>query len=415
MKMDRTNRIVRVRIFYPADPAGTIPGGVETFIRGMLRWAPADIEMSLVGITTDPIARPVGRWMKCDLGRRTFDFFPVAALQEAGRQAKFPLTLRFILGLVRYYAAVRQDFDVMEFHRIEPALMFLWDRHASNAFFHQDMRVLNDPKADIRWKYLPAAYFKLEDMIVPRLGSMFCVKEDAVIAYRKRYPDCRSRFHFISTWMDPEVFLPPSPAERWTIRRRCEAEFDIPLDARVIITVGRLDSQKDPALLIRAFQSVIATHTDVRLMFVGDGVLRSDMVGLARQCGLDGKVVFAGLKSAAEVAELLRGADVFALSSAYEGMPMSLLEAMGCGLPAVSTDVGEVRRAVVSGRNGEIALDRTVQSFAAALSACLDRLGEYSGMPCVDVARRFVPEAVLAPVFDSYRKLAAVSHAPAEC
>ena len=44
---------------YPADPLGAIPGGIDTFIRGMLRWAPEDLEISLLGATTDVIKRPV--------------------------------------------------------------------------------------------------------------------------------------------------------------------------------------------------------------------------------------------------------------------------------------------------------------------------------------------------------------------
>ena len=396
----------RVRIFYPADPAGTIPGGVDTFIRGILRWAPEDIEISLVGVTTDPASRPVGVWTECDLGRRRFRFFPVALLPDATRQSRVPLSLRFTVGMLRYWWTIRRGFDVMEFHRIEPAMLFQWDRRGKNAFFHQNMQVLRNASADIRWKYLPRLYFWLEDWILPRFGSVFCVKQDAVVAYRERYPANASRFNFIPTWMDPEVFFPGTPGSRQATRSRLAEEFVIPPSATLIVTVGRLDLQKDPQLLVRAFAAVAATRPEVRLMFIGDGVLRTEIEALVAELGLRDKVVLAGLKPVHEVANLLRASDLFALSSAYEGMPMSLLEALGCGIPAVSTNVGEVARLIFPGRNGEIAGARTVDSFAGALTSCLDKRQDYRGRPCTEVARGFVPESVLVPVFACYRSLA---------
>ena len=60
----------RVRIFYPADPVGVVPGGIDTFIRGILKWAPEDIEFSLIGMTTDAVERPCcGRGSHADGSR----------------------------------------------------------------------------------------------------------------------------------------------------------------------------------------------------------------------------------------------------------------------------------------------------------------------------------------------------------
>ena len=399
-------RRIRVRIFYQTDPAGTIAGGTDTFIRGILRWAPPEFEMSMVGVSADPVARPPGRWTECDLGRTAFRFFPLLSLADTRRQLRIPLSLRYTLALMRHSAQVRPGFDVMDFHRIEPALLFLADPRPRNAFYHTDMRAVLDSRASIRWKHFPGLYFALEDMIVPRFARVFCVKETAVTALRERFPAQADRFRFIPTWMDPEIYSPPTAQQRAAVRSRLASEFGIEPDARLVVTVGRLDREKDPELMIRAFGQVLQSCADAHLLLVGDGVLRAPMEALVAGLGLQRKVSLAGLRPPSDVADLLRGADVFALSSAYEGMPMSLLEAMGCGLPAVSTDVGEVRRVIQPGRNGEIAADRTVSGFAAALRSCLERLAEYRGRPAVEAVSRFVPETVLAPLFETYRELA---------
>ena len=123
--------------------------------------------------------------------------------------------------------------------------------------------------------------------------------------------------------------------------------------------------------------------------------------------GLKDRVILTGLKAPSEVASHLQAADVFALSSAYEGMPMCVAEALGCGLPVVSTDVGEVRRVVNPGVNGEIAAEHSPTAFGSVLRRCIEARGRYMGNPCTEAAAPYVPEHVLQPVYQNYRRLAA--------
>ena len=113
-----------------------------------------------------------------------------------------------------------------------------------------------------------------------------------------------------------------------------------------------------------------------------------------------------GVLPPAAVAEHLNAADLFVLSSAYEGMPISVLEALGCGLPVCATDVGEVRRVVASGINGEIVAERTPQALARSIQQCLANLDRYRGPPAIDAARPFVPSNVLRPIYENYLRLA---------
>ncbi len=201
---------------YPADPMGTIPGGIDTFIRGLLRWAPPSIDMSLVGVTTDAAARPVGRWSTCHLGDRSYRFFPLLFLANPGQQSRVPLSLRFSMRLIGSRAT--EDADVLEFHRIEPSLIFLSDQRPKTAVIHQNMKVLLDPEADIRWRYLPRLYFWLEDFLLPKLQSVYCVRENAVLEYQRRYASLAERFRFTPTWVDSEVFYPLDRAARAAAR-----------------------------------------------------------------------------------------------------------------------------------------------------------------------------------------------------
>lgn len=105
-------------------------------------------------------------------------------------------------------------------------------------------------------------------------------------------------------------------------------------------TVSRLTEAKDHANLVRAFSLVHQQRPEARLLLVGDGELREQIEQLITGLNLEGAVHITGMCS--EIPQHLRSMDIFVLSSAREGLPMALLEAMSCGLPCISTEVGAI-------------------------------------------------------------------------
>lgn len=395
--------MVRVRIFYQTDPVGIIPGGIDTFIRGMLKAAPADIELSVVGLTTDPAARPVGRWTECMVDGRSVWFFPVGRLRNPRGRSRIPLSLLLTAGIARHFYACASGCDVLEFHRVEPSLAFLRDARPKNAFIHSNTAdATRDRHSDIRWKAAPWLFFLIERITLGAMASVFGVRADAVAAYRLQYPLLADRFRFIPTWMDPEVFFPTSAAGKTELR----AGLGIHEDERVLISVGRLDSGKRPLLLVDGFALLARQQPKLKLLLVGDGALRGEIEARVAGHGLSGRVVLAGLRPPREVADLLRASDAFVLTSAYEGMPMCVLEALGCGIPVVSTRVGEVERVVRPGITGELIPESTPESVAQSLSGLLSRLDSYTPRACAAAVADYVPKKVLQPVFEHYRRLA---------
>jgi len=406
--MDQTKPIVTVQLVYPADPLGTIPGGIETFIRGLIKSAPDDISFRLIGVTTDRQARPVGKWSECRLGRRTFQHFSVFAIGDPSRQPRIPATIRLLLAFPKYLW--QSDFDILESHRIEPLLLYFRDKRPKTLVLHQNMDVINSKQSDIRWKYAPWLYRRLERLLLKTTSVVYAVKEDAVRYYRQRFPDIADKFHFVPTWVDTKIFF---PAAMDIVQRRCERErlFGSGGDELILISVGRLDHQKNPLLMIKAFAAVHSSYPNARLVMVGDGMLRTAVVEEIRRLGLEGVIVLKGLMRNEAVAELVRLADLFVLSSAYEGMPICVLEALGSGVPVVTTDVGEVKKVVVPGINGEIDETQTPGAFAKAVITALDRIDSLRGEPCLESIKPFVPETVLAGVYENYRVLAGARQA----
>ncbi|OGF55347.1 MAG: hypothetical protein A2Z21_07750 [Candidatus Fraserbacteria bacterium RBG_16_55_9] len=104
-----------------------------------------------------------------------------------------------------------------------------------------------------------------------------------------------------------------------------------------VISVGRLIDKKRPATVLRAFQKV--NHATGRLVFVGEGSLRADLVAEAEALGMGKRVHMAGLVPREEVYVQLRRADIFVSASRMEGLPVAVLEAMACQCPVVLSDI----------------------------------------------------------------------------
>jgi glycosyltransferase involved in cell wall biosynthesis len=103
----------------------------------------------------------------------------------------------------------------------------------------------------------------------------------------------------------------------------------------VILAVGRLDPAKDYSGLIKAF-SILRQQIDANLMILGEGPERGKLESLAQELGLSDSVRLPGLMM--NPFPYMTNADVFVLSSIWEGLPGTLIQAMACGCPVVSTD-----------------------------------------------------------------------------
>ena len=132
-----------------------------------------------------------------------------------------------------------------------------------------------------------------------------------------------------------------------------------------ILHVGRFDVPKNHPGLLEAFRLLLETHPECRLRLVGDGELRPDMEKLAREKGIADFVEFCGMQS--NVYPYLHDADIFTLPSIYEGNPMTIIEAMGTGLPIVASRVGGIPDMISDGESG-LLVEPEPQSICAGLT-----------------------------------------------
>lgn len=161
------------------------------------------------------------------------------------------------------------------------------------------------------------------------------------------------------------------PVHRWLSAKLAEP---------VVIAVGRLEPQKDHALLIEAF-AIMRSFRPARLIVFGEGSLRGALEAQVRSLGLVDCVDLPGF-TRNPVAELA-AADLFVLSSRNEGLPGALIQALACGLPVVSTDCPTGPSEILDGgRHGWLVPLGSARALAAAMDEALDH-----GAPPTAVAR----------------------------
>src|SRR5262249_2054080 len=133
-------------------------------------------------------------------------------------------------------------------------------------------------------------------------------------------------------------------------------------------TVARLRAEKGLDLLLETF-ALVAKARAARLVVVGDGPEEAALRERARALGIDGRVVFPGPLAGGRGA--YRALDLFLLPSRTEQMPIALLEAMGCGLPVVSSDVGDVAAMVAAENRPYVVAVRDARLFAPKVEELL--------------------------------------------
>jgi glycosyltransferase involved in cell wall biosynthesis len=138
---------------------------------------------------------------------------------------------------------------------------------------------------------------------------------------------------------------------------------------RRIGMIGRFAEQKGHLYFIKAASELVALDKNVRFVFVGDGPLRPSIEEKVRELGLQSYCSFLGLRP--DACELLQTFDIFVLSSLWEGLPISLLEAQFFGVASIATDVGGNAEVIRHECNGLLVPPRDPSALASALRRLL--------------------------------------------
>lgn len=346
-------------VLHQFDAARPSPGGIDTCLRGLLRYAPAGAVIAVVGVDTGaPVpGRRLGQWERHECAGRQVWFLPVVRLDPADQRRLVPHSLRLAAGLVRFRRRLPAA-RLVQAHRADTAAACrVLLRRPLAYFIHTQQAGLTGSTSDSIWRRAARLHAAIERWLVRGARSVTVFNPDYAEAVRRENP----RAEFSPTWFDPDVVRPRSTAAE---RHR-------------IIWVGRLEAPKDPTLAVRTFARLVETDpaSPWALDVVGTGTRLLEMERLVATLPgpVRARVRLLGRLEPDEVAEAMAASGVFLMTShpGYEGFPRVLVEAMASGLPAVVTDGSDTGGLVVPGRTGYVC-EREPDDIAQAIRGAVD-------------------------------------------
>src|SRR5271165_1944900 len=210
----------------------------------------------------------------------------------------------------------------------------------------------------------PEEFYEAEQCYLPRkierAKFIFCISDFCRSQLMKySHPDHWSKMHVVRLGVDTEEFRP------------VPHEAKLPLQ---IVCVGRLVAAKGQHILLQAFSLVRSKGHAVHLTYIGNGPDHSSLEREVAELQLGGDVTFCGALNHDQTREQIAKADIFALASFAEGIPVALMEAMAMGIPCVSTSVAGIPELIRDNVDGLLVPPSSVESFASAIeSLILDR------------------------------------------
>lgn len=207
-------------------------------------------------------------------------------------------------------------------------------------------------------------------------------------------------------------YLAPGSAQQATAeeRRLARERWSVPGGAYLIAAIGRLSTEKRFDLYLQACARLAARLPEARFLLVGGGKQEANLQALASRLGLNGRVIFTGLTG--EMRAVYAATDLVMLTSDTEGTPHVLLEAMGSGIPIVSTAVGGIPEFITPGQHGLLVPAGDLDALVEAAMRVHDdaelrqRLVEGGRM----VAELFSVERMVEGVEQVYSRLLGADH-----
>jgi glycosyltransferase involved in cell wall biosynthesis len=212
-------------------------------------------------------------------------------------------------------------------------------------------------------------------------------------------------YRVIANCIPTELYANPQTSRKEWRAREGFKDSDV-----LFVCVARFAPQKNQALLLKSFAQGPASDPRAHLVLVGEGELRANLEEQARNLNVATKVHFLGLRS--DIPDVLGAMDAFALSSDYEGNPLSVLEAMASGLPIISTAVGGVPNLFETGKEGFLVPRGDFHGLAKSMNTLLryEAVRESMAAAAAGRARKKYDVANMVRAYeDVYEELLALS------
>lgn len=319
---------MRVAMVACIQPGSSRPSGIATYVENVLD------ALSKRGIETMLIGRG-------DVQESTVDFKFVSLAKSRGISSA-----GFLARLVSRASSLDiAPGTIIHTHRPDDAIPFILLKNSNPTVITLHGSHLRNVVQN-RGQLIGSAYRLAEHFSLRRNAAVISVSRENERLYREMYPWLQGKLVHVPQGVDTVRFRPLDG-------QSARQHFGLADEDVVVLYAGRFEKEKRIDLLIRSFTFLRRRMPTARLLVVGDGREESSLRYLVANDGVQG-VTFMSPVSRSKMPLLLNCADVFALLSSHEGLPLVILEALSCGIPVVSTPVGDVPEVVADWKTGRL-------------------------------------------------------------
>lgn len=341
-------------LMHPMDPRGAKLGGIETHVRNMIAFHPADMDMIFVGV--DEIGDlPLGKPARISVSGRTVTFLPVArestdSINRAATRLVRSITLRTVAGALRHIGVIRRlignrpascELQRFEFAGVARLLGLKTVQIVHGEGSKKD-------KMDSLIKKYWFIHSGAERLALRLASRIMCVNPNIVERMKREFPSAVPKAEVMTVSVDT--------------RRFAAQPFDCRDGIFRIVFAGRLDEFKDPPLM---FETMARLHDKLQGRFEFHYVGMTDAARYAEFENIRAFTVLHGFQTSAGVADIVQRCHAGILTSFFEGMPCYLLETLGVGRPFCAIRLPQYDPLIVRGISGTL-LERAATQVQSA-------------------------------------------------
>ena len=315
------------------------------------------------------------------------------------------VTLMYLISLYKFIIKNKKLYKgrILSFHQIEWALPFLYPIklgcvvitihgfHGANAFLERKENNTFYGRIKI------FIYNYIERLVINKVDKIIVVSQERYNFYISKYPNNFKKFIFIPPFIDSKKFFYRENKEY------LREKYGLLKDDIVLLYTGRIIKEKKIDLVVKGFKKLnkIKNSKNLKLLLVGNGIFKEKIETIINDEKIK-NVFLMNEMSHNLIPEIINCANIFILVSSFEGTPISVLEALSCGIPIVASKVGDLPKLISNGVNGYLINNFSELELMNAINYIIKIKPE--PYKCVESAKEYWASNVIPIILKEYSK-----------
>jgi len=321
------------------------------------------------------------------------------------KKSFLPVTLMYLFFLYKFIKKNKKLFKerVISINQIEWALPFLYPIkinpmvitihgfHGANAFLKRKENITFYGRIKI------FAYNHIERFVINKVDKVIVVSQERYNYYISKYPNKHNKFIYIPPFIDNRQFF--YRKEKQSLKEK----YGLLIDDIVLLYIGRIVKEKNIDLIVKGFKKINKKKNGkkIKLLIIGTGAFEKEIKEIINQEKIE-NILLMNEISHNLIPEIINCANICILISSFEGTPISVLEALSCGVPIIASKVGDLPRLIFNGSNGYLINNISESELIKAINHVTKINPEPN--KCVESVKEYLDYNVIPIILKEYSK-----------